>query len=126
MTSAIDKNVEGIAVNRRSVWIKACTRTTKCLGVIVFLALAPFPAHAEETVKDEAKKIGHAVGSTVHDVGHEAKKVGKEVGQGAKKAGKTVGHVAKEGVEAVKEGGKEVGHAATKDCAPCAVFFCFL
>ncbi|GEM_PF-4239135 len=78
--------------------------------IFLALALAGGPAHAE-SIKDDAKKTGHAVGEAVHEVGHEAKKVGKEVEEGAKKVGHTVSSTAKEGVEAVKEGGKEMKRA---------------
>lgn len=54
----------------------------------------------EESLKQGAKRAGHAAGTVVHDIGEGAKQVGKEIGQGAKKVGKAVG-------EAASEGGKE-------------------
>ena len=74
-------------------------------GLILSLVLTCFAAGTaaqaeEESLKQGAKRAGHAAGSVVHDVGQGAKQVGKEVVQGVKQAGKTVG-------EAAKEGGKE-------------------
>jgi len=74
-------------------------------AIVAFVTFVLFHSCAfAETVKDDAKKLGHAAGEAVHDVGQGAKKVGKEIGQGAKKAGKAVG-------EAAKEGGKEFKRA---------------
>jgi hypothetical protein len=70
-------------------------------SAVVMLAAVATCVHAEDTsLKQNAKQVGHEVGTAVHEVGQEAKKVGKAV----KKA-------TKEGVQAVKEGGKEFGRA---------------
>ncbi len=71
----------------------------------VLVAAVASPAFAEaESLKEGAKRAGHAAGSVVHDIGHAAKQVGREIGQGAKQAGKAVG-------QAAKEGGKEFRRA---------------
>ncbi len=67
-----------------------------CAAVLVFAASAPVSAE-EQSLKDGAKRAGHAAGSVTHDIGHGAKKVGKEIDQGAKQAGKAIGGAAKEG-----------------------------
>ena len=67
-----------------------------CAAVLVLAPLAPASAE-EQSLKDGAKRTGHAAGSVVHDIGQGAKKVGKEIGQGAKEAGKAIGGAAKEG-----------------------------
>lgn len=54
----------------------------------------------DSTIKDNAKQVGHEVGTAVRQVGQEAKKVGKAVKK-----------TAKEGVQAMKEGGKEFKRA---------------
>jgi len=77
-----------------SSWSQAFARL--CAVVLVFAALPPASAE-EQSLKDGARRAGHATGSVVHDIGQGAKKVGKEIGQGAKEAGKAVGGAAKEG-----------------------------
>ena len=77
------------------------------------LLLAPAMLSAAESIKDGAKKAGHAIGSTAREVKEGATDAGKEVGKGAKKVGKAVGGVAKEGVEAAKEGGREFKRAVS-------------
>ena len=63
-------------------------RLAACASMAVVLAGALAPAAAEEaSLKDGARKAGHATGS-----------VAREVGYGAKRAGKTIGGAAKEGV----------------------------
>jgi len=115
-------NAEGITMKNRGKFLATILEVFAGRGALVLVALAVSSAYAEDSIKDDAKRAGHAAGSAVHEVGHEAKKVGKEigegaknvgkgVGQGAKKVGKDVGHAAKEGADAVKEGGKEFGRA---------------
>ena len=80
---------------------------TRILRITAFLALAGMasPGFAEEnTLKEGAKDVGHAVGTAA-----------RQVGEGAKKVGKAVGDAAKEGVEAVKEGAKEAKKAMKGD-----------
>jgi len=67
-----------------------------CAVVLAFAALSPVSAE-EQSLKDDAKRAGHAAGSVARDIGHGAKKVGKEIGQGAKEAGKAIGGAAREG-----------------------------
>lgn len=72
----------------------------RALYATALLALSISVVHAEEKgVKEGAKKVGHAAGTVV-----------REIGQGAKKVGKTIGKVA-------KEGGKEF-HRAVKGEQP--------
>jgi len=79
------------------------SRAFACAVALVLASLSLASAE-EQSIKDGAKRAGHAAGTVVHDIGQGAKKVGKEIGQGAKEAGKTVG-------EAAKEGGKEFQRA---------------
>jgi len=70
-------------------------------SAVAMLACAATCARADgSSVKQDAKQVGHEVGTAVREVGHEAKKVGKAI------KNKT-----KEGVQAVKEGGKEFKRA---------------
>jgi len=72
---------------------------------LVVLAGVAAPGFAEEnTLKEGAREVGHAVGSAA-----------REVGQGAKKVGKAVGEAAKEVGQAVKEGAKEAKKAMKGD-----------
>ena len=72
---------------------------------LLMLAGVAAPGFAEEnTLKEGARDVGHAVGSAA-----------REVGQGAKKVGKAVGEAAKEFGAAVKEGAKEAKKAAKPD-----------
>jgi len=75
-------------------WSRVFARV--CAVILVVAALSPVSAE-EQSLKDGAKRAGHAVGTVAHDIGHGAKKVGKEIGQGAKEAGKAIGGAAKEG-----------------------------
>ncbi len=67
-----------------------------CVSGLFFAALSPVSAE-EQSLKDGAKRAGHATGSIARDIGQGAKRVGKEIGQGAKKVGKEIGGAAKEG-----------------------------
>jgi hypothetical protein len=77
---------------------------------VAMLATAATGVRADDAgLKQDAKQVGHEVGTAVREAGQEAKKVGKAV----KKA-------AKEGVQAVKEGGKEFKRAVKGDGAEAA------
>lgn len=67
-----------------------------CVSGLIFATLSPASAE-EQSLKDGAKRAGHATGSVARDIGQGAKKVGKEIGQGAKQVGKEIGGAAKEG-----------------------------
>mgnify|MGYP006382597487 CR=1 FL=1 len=67
-----------------------------CAAVLVFAVSSPVSAE-EQSLKDGARRAGHAAGSVAHDIGHGARKAGKEIGQGAKEAGKAIGGAAREG-----------------------------
>ncbi len=66
------------------------------------LFVAGIPSAKEESVKEDARKAGRAVGSAAREVWQGAKKAGKEVGHEAKKAGQAVGGAAKEGAQEFK------------------------
>ena len=80
---------------RSANWCAACV-------VVVLLALGPARAMSEESIKDDARKAGRAVGSAAREVWEDTKKAGKEIGHEAKKAGVAVGGAAKEGAQEVK------------------------
>ena len=66
-----------------------------CIPVIAaLLVVVGCSSHRgqEKSLKQNAKEVGHAVGTAA-----------REVGKGAKKAGKAVGQAAKEGGKAFKE-----------------------
>jgi len=65
------------------------------------ILVAGIPSAKEESVKEDARKAGRAVGSAAREVWQGAKKAGKEVGHEAKKAGQAVG-AAKEGARELK------------------------
>ncbi len=68
-------------------------------------ALISFSAHAaESTLDQDARKVGHATGTAIHEIGHGAKEVGLKIAHGAEKAGKAIGGAA-------REGGHEFMHA---------------
>lgn len=85
-----------------SMILSFCTpRGALTLSIAIACFLIGTSARAEEeSLKQGAKRAGHAAGTVVHDIGQGAKEVGKEIGQGAKKVGRAVG-------EAASEGGKE-------------------
>ncbi len=66
------------------------------------LFVAGISSAKEESVKEDARKAGRAVGSAAREVWQGAKKAGKEVGHEAKKAGEAVGGAAKEGAQELK------------------------
>jgi hypothetical protein len=70
-------------------------------AVTVFL-LGVAHAALAESIKDDARKAGRAVGSSAHEAWQGTKKAGKDIGHGAKKAGHEVGGAAKEGGHEVK------------------------
>jgi hypothetical protein len=79
----------------------------RALSAVAMLAAAATCVRADDgTLKQDAKQVGHEVGTAVREAGQEAKKVGKAV----KKA-------AKQGVQAVKEGGKEFKRAVKGEAA---------
>lgn len=86
----------------RAMILNLCTpRRALTMSIAIACFLAGTSAGAEEeSLKQGAKRAGHAAGAVVHDIGQGAKQIGKEIGQGAKKVGKAVG-------EAASEGGKE-------------------
>ncbi len=73
-------------------WILACTAATVVL-------VAGTPGAKEESLKEDARNAGRAVGSAAREVWQGAKKAGKEIGHEAKKAGQAVGGAAKEGAQ---------------------------
>lgn len=80
------KNTVTYAI-RRIPMNTALLRLLVCMCVSLIFSMSLPAASAEDTsLKDGAKRAGHAVGTTV-----------REIGQGAKKAGKAVGGAAKEG-----------------------------
>jgi len=66
------------------------------------ILVAGIPSAKEESVKEDARKAGRAVGSAAREVWQGAKKAGKEVGHEAKKTGQAVGGAAKEGAQELK------------------------
>lgn len=66
-------------------------------GAIAMLVLGLSQALADDSIKSDAKKIGHATGSAARNISHGAKKAGKEIAHDAKKAGKEIGQAAREG-----------------------------
>lgn len=67
-----------------------------CVTALLVAGLSSTCA-GDDSLKSDAKKAGHAVGSTARDIGHGAKQAGKDIGHGAKEAGKAIGGAAKEG-----------------------------
>lgn len=64
-------------------WLAACA------GLAVVLAGALVLAAADEaSLRDGAKKAGHATGSVAREIGHGAKRAGKTIGGAAKEGGK--------------------------------------
>ncbi len=63
---------------------------TACAAAAALL-VAGIPGAKEESVKEDARKAGRAVGSAAREVWQGAKKAGKEIGHEAKKAGQAVG-----------------------------------
>lgn len=64
-------------------------RLAACAGLAVVLAGALVPAAANEaSLRDGAKKAGHATGSVAREIGHGAKRAGKTIGGAAKEGGK--------------------------------------
>jgi hypothetical protein len=73
------------------------SRLAACaVATVLFVAGS---ASVEESIKEDARKAGRAVGSATREVWQGAKKAGKEVGHEAKKAGQAVGGAAKEGAQ---------------------------
>lgn len=79
----------------------------KLFGLALLAAAGPQVTQADDDrVANDAKEVGHAVGSAAREIGQGAKQVGKAIGKEAKVVGKTIGHAA-------KEGGKEFHRAVT-------------
>jgi hypothetical protein len=76
-------------------------RILVCAAAMALL-VAGAPSAKEESIKEDARKAGRAVGSAAREVWQGAKKAGKEVGHEAKKAGQAVGSAAKEGARESK------------------------
>jgi hypothetical protein len=76
-------------------WVMICTAA-------VTLLAGRISAAKEESVKEEARKAGRAVGSAAREVWQGAKKAGKEASHEAKKAGQAVGGAAKEGAQELR------------------------
>ena len=76
-------------------WIIGCAAAAALL-------VAGIAGAREESIKEDARKAGRAVGSAAREVGQGAKKAGQEIGREAAKAGKAVGGAAKEGAHEVK------------------------
>jgi hypothetical protein len=64
-------------------------RLAACVGMAFVIAGALTPAAAEEaSLKDGARKAGHATGSVAREIGHGAKRAGKTIGGAAREGGK--------------------------------------
>jgi len=72
-----------------------------CFAVTTLL-VAGISSAKEESVKEDARKAGRAVGSATREVWQGAKKAGKEIGHEAMKAGQAVSGAAKEGAKEFK------------------------
>ena len=79
--------------------VRHCMRA--CAAAAALL-VAGISCAKEESVKEDARKAGRAVGSAAREVWQGAKKAGKEIGHEAKKAGQAVGGAAKEGAKEFK------------------------
>ena len=81
--------------------MKVRYRMTACAAAVGLL-VAGVASAKEESVKEDARKAGRAVGSAAREVWQGAKKAGKEIGHEAKKAGQAAGGAAKEGAQELK------------------------
>jgi hypothetical protein len=94
--------------------------STAALLLAMVVASVPFTARAEQaaeaTPASTAGQVGHAVGSTMRDIGEGARDAGKAVGSGVVGAGQAVGHVARDAGVKVGQGaasvGRQIGHTA--------------
>jgi hypothetical protein len=75
-------------------------------------ALSSYPVVAQ-TVKQDAKDAGHAVGNAGRDVGHGTANAARAVGHGTANAARTVGHGAAQVGHGIAHGTRE-GWDATK------------
>jgi hypothetical protein len=67
----------------------ALFKRAACIAIALLCATTLSVASAEEaSLKDGAKRAGHAIGTVARDVGQGAKKVGKAVGKAAKEGGR--------------------------------------
>jgi hypothetical protein len=76
-------------------------------------ALSSYPVKADQTVKQDAKDAGHAIGNGARDVGHGTAHVAKAIGHGTANAARTVGHGAAQVGHGIAHGTRE-GWDATK------------
>jgi hypothetical protein len=86
-----------------------------CAGLAAFgvAARSPQDGGAGQSIKQDAKAVGHGVADGARDIGHATRHVAKKVGHGAKEAGVGIGHGAKKAGIAVGHGARE-GWNATK------------
>jgi hypothetical protein len=91
----------------------------KIYGILLtcsVFALSSYPV-AAQTVKQDAKDAGHAIGDAGRDVGHGTAHVAREVGHGTANAARTVGHGTANAARTVGHGvanGTREGWDATK------------
>lgn len=64
-------------------------RVLSWVAIALVLATPLSAASAEDgSLKDGAKRAGHALGTAAREIGHDAKKVGKAVGNAAREGGR--------------------------------------
>ncbi|MHB8454366.1 MAG: hypothetical protein ACYDDO_06635 [Acidiferrobacterales bacterium] len=96
-------------MNHKSEIFRPIRHVLACALAAALFVSGLAPAFADgDSLKEGAKKAGHAAGSAVHDIGHGVKKAGKEIAHDAKKAGKEIG-------QAAKAGGREFKRALKGD-----------
>ena len=88
--------------------------------LIAVAVLAAFNAAAQpeqgrtgQSIKQDAKTVGHGVADGARDVGHATSHVAKKVGHGAREAGIGIGHGAKKAGVGIGHGARE-GWDATR------------
>lgn len=81
--------------NRRNTRARLTQSFLLATQIATVLAITTVPANAN--IKQDARHVGHSLGSAAHDVGHKAKHVGLLIGHDAKKVGLAIGHAAKAG-----------------------------
>jgi hypothetical protein len=94
---------------------KICTLLFAAAVLAAFgVAAQPTPGGADQSIKQDAKDVGHGVANGARDVGHATRHVAKKIGHGAKEAGTGIGHGARKAGIAIGHGAKE-GWEATRD-----------
>ena len=85
------------------------------LLVCSVFALSSFTVSAQpaQTIKQDAKDTGHAIGNGARDVGHGTANVARTIGHGTANAARTVGHGAAQAGHSIAHGTRE-GWDATK------------